>query len=242
MRRTAVTIGALFWVSNLVTLIGSAISGAVPTSAAALATVIPHPAQLTAGTLIAQINGVAIIAYAILLFPFLKREHERWALGYLAFKIAEALLLAMSAAALLSLIPLTQQSHGSAEAAAFDATATATLAQQFWAARLAALAYLVATPILNFALLRSRLVPRFLPIWGFAALAMLAAGLAMGVGDPARGLQMAQVLVIPIILWELTFATWLMVRGFAIGRADVRDSRPADARSRESRALGPLVA
>ena len=221
MRRTAVTIGALFWISNLVTLIGVAITGTVPTSAAALATMSPDPARLTAGTLIAQINGVAIIAYAVLLFPWLKREHQRWAIGYLSFKIAEALLLAMSAAALLSLIPLTQHAHSSAgTAAAFDATATVTLAQQFWTARLAALAYLVATPVLNFALLRTRLVPPFLPIWGFAALVLLAAGMAMGVGDPNRGLEPAQLLVIPIILWELTFATWLMVRGFAQVSAD----------------------
>jgi len=89
-----------------------------------------------------------------------------------------------------------------------------TLAQQFWASRFAALSYLVATPILNFLLYRSQLVPRFISVWGFIALVMLATGLAIGVGDVTRGFQPGQLLVIPIILWELLFATWLIVRGF----------------------------
>ena len=239
MRRTAATVGALFWISNLVTLVGSAIAGTVPTSPAALATLPAHAAQVTAGTLIGQINGAAIIGYAVLLFPLLKRQHEGWALGYLAFKVAEALLLAVSAVVLLSMIPLSQNDGGLrvAGAAPVDATASVTLAQQFWAARLAALAYLVATPILNVVLYRSRLVPRFLPVWGFAALAMLAVGLAIGVGDPSRGFEAGQVLVIPIILWELTFATWLIVKGFATERHDARDSRDARDAAAERRVV-----
>jgi hypothetical protein len=89
-----------------------------------------------------------------------------------------------------------------------------TLAQQFWAARSGALAYLVATPILNVLLYWSQLVPRFIAIWGFIAVVLLATGLALGVGDPTRGFQLGQLLVIPIILWELVLATWLIVRGF----------------------------
>ena len=216
MRRTAFTVGALFWLSNLVTLVGAAITGTIPSSGSALATLYPHANQVTSGTLIAQINGVAIIGYAVLLYPIMKRRNEIWALGYMAFKVAEALLLAVSAAALLSLIPLSHAFHasGASGAGALAASASVALAQQFWAARLAALAYLVATPILNFVLYRERLVPRFLPIWGFVALLMLGAGIAMGVGDPSRGFQVGQLLVIPIILWELTFATWLILKGF----------------------------
>jgi hypothetical protein len=90
-----------------------------------------------------------------------------------------------------------------------------TLAQQFWAARLGALAYLVATPILTFLLFRSQLIPRFIAVWGFIAVVLLALGLALGVGDPTRGFELGQLLVIPIILWELFFATWLIVRGFS---------------------------
>ena len=89
------------------------------------------------------------------------------------------------------------------------------LSQQFWAARLVALAYLVATPLLNVMLYRLQLVPRFISTWGFIALVLLATGLAIGIGDPTRGFEPGQLLVIPIILGEVLFATWLTGNAFA---------------------------
>ena len=220
MRRTAVAVGALFWISNLVTLVGSAIVGTIPDSAGVLTSMSPHATQVVAGTLIAHINDVAIIGYAVLLFPVLKRTGPGLALGYAAFKVVEAVLLLVSAVSLLSLIAVSHSflAAGGGNAPWFKAAAESTLAQQFWAARLAALVYIVGTLILNAVLYRAALVPRFLPVWGVAAVAMLAAGLAMGVGDPSRGFQPGQVLLVPIILWELTFATWLIVRGFKASR------------------------
>lgn len=55
---------------------------------------------------------------------------------------------------------------------------------------------------------------------------MLAIGLAVGVGDPTHGFQPGQVLVIPIVLWELTFATWLIAKGFSA--SGFPDPRPAE--------------
>ena len=212
MRRTVVLVGVLFWVSNLVTLVGGAISGAIPTDADALLRATPHAAGLTVGTLVAQINDAAIIGYAVLLFPLLRRYGQSAALGYVAFKVVEGVLLLVGAAALLAAVAVSQ-AHAGAYGASFRATADVALLMEFWAGRLAAFAYLVATPLLIAACYRSRLVPRAISLLGFSGLAMLASGLALGVGDPTRGFQVAQLLVVPIILWELTFATWLIVRG-----------------------------
>ncbi len=216
-------VGVLFWISNLSVLVGSVISGAVPTAADSLTSMYPHRTQVVVGTLIAHINDAAIIGYAVALYPVLKRFSEALALGYVAFKVVEATLLLVSAAMLLSLVALSQKylAGGSAHLPAFQTSAELTLAQEFWASRLGTLAYLVATPILNLVLYRTRLVPRLISIWGFVGLFMLAAGLVMGVGDPTRGFEPGQLLVIPIILWELFFATWLIVRGFnpAAGQA-----------------------
>lgn len=215
MRKTAVIVGALFWISNLATVIGSVIAGAIPDAPTSLTSMYPRGTQILVGTLIAHINDVAIIAYSVFLFPVLKRSSESLALGYVAFKLLEATMLVVSAGVLLSLIALSQTyTTAGSDAPYFQALAGVTLSQQFWAARLAALAYLVATPILTFVLYRTQLVPRFISVWGFIALAMLATGLTIGVGDPTHGFEAGQLLVVPIILWELFFATWLIVRGF----------------------------
>jgi uncharacterized protein DUF4386 len=214
-RRTAVGIGLLFWLSNLVTLVGGALTGFIPTSANALTGMYPHATQLVVGTLVAHVNDVAIIGYAVLLYPVLARHSQGLALGYAVFKVVEGVLLLFGAAALLSLIGLSQSYlSGGADVSSFKPSVELALGMQFWAGRLAALDYLVATAVLSFVLFRSGLVPRLISVWGFIALAMLATGLAIGVGDPTRGFEPGQLLVIPIILWELTFATWLIVRGF----------------------------
>jgi hypothetical protein len=214
-RRTAVAIGVLFWLSNLVTLVGSALTGFIPTSANALTDMYPHATQLVVGTLVAHVNDAAIVGYAVLLYPVLARYSQSLALGYAAFKVVEAVLLLVGAATMLSLIGLSQSYlSGGVDISSFKPSVELALGLQFWAGRLAALAYLVATPVLCLLLYRSRLVPRLISVWGFFALAMLATGLAIGVGDPTHGFEPAQLLVIPIILWELAFATWLIVRGF----------------------------
>lgn len=216
MRTIAVLVGSLFWASNLATLVGSVIAGAIPGAAGALTGFYPHHSQIVVGTLIDHCNDAAIIAYAVALFGVLRRFGAGLALAYVAFKLVEGVLLLVSAAMVLSLIPLSQtylQGSGGG-GPALRAVAEVTLSQQFWAGRLATFAYLIATPILNFVLYRSRLVPRFISVGGFIAAALLLTGIAAGVGNPTSGLRPAQLLVIPIILWELLFATWLIGRGF----------------------------
>ena len=233
MRKTAVIVGVLFWISNLATLVGSVISGTIPNAADALTSMYPHSTQVVVGTLIGHINDVAIIGYAVVLFAVLKQWNEALALGYVMFKVVEATLLAVGGAMLLSLIGLSQQflDTGATDPGYFQASAGLALSQQFWAARLAALAYLVATPMLNVLLYRSHLVPRFMSAWGFIAVVLLATGLAIGVGDPTRGFQPGQLLVIPIILWELVFATWLLIRGFRPSEDPADGSVPQGVRS-----------
>ena len=205
LRRTAIGIGVLFWISNLVTLIGGVITGALPTNPAGLAEAHAHLSQVFNGTLLTHVNDLVVIGYAVLLYPVLSRTHPTAAAGYVAFKIVEGTMLLVAAAILLAAVQ-TNESPG----------ADTALALQFWTTRLGAYAYLVATPILNIALFRTNLVPRWLSALGLIGCALLAVGIAIGVGDPARGFQPGQLLVIPIILWELTFATWLIAKGFTI--------------------------
>lgn len=72
--------------------------------------------------------------------------------------------------------------------------------------------------VLNAALYRSRLVPRWLSLWGLAgAAAYLAAGLLVMYGlKPLSAPQL--VLEAPLGLQEVALALWLIVKGFDSGR------------------------
>ena len=62
------------------------------------------------------------------------------------------------------------------------------------------------------ALYRSRLVPRFLAVWGFVGYLVFATGCVLELsGVAGAGL----VSTIPGGLWEIFFAVWLLARGFS---------------------------
>jgi hypothetical protein len=60
---------------------------------------------------------------------------------------------------------------------------------------------------------RSRLVPRWLAAWGMAGTLLLGtAGLvSLFTDDPVTGQYL---LILPVAVWEMVFAVWLLVRGF----------------------------
>jgi hypothetical protein len=62
-------------------------------------------------------------------------------------------------------------------------------------------------------LYRSRLVPRFIPIWGFIGVAaMFTLNMVQAFG---MSISAAMVFVLPMILNEIFLGLWLLVRGFS---------------------------
>lgn len=216
LRRAAILIGAFFWISDLSVLVGSAVSGPILNSSNYLALVYPNRGQVVTGELVAMINDVAIIGYGIVLYIVLRKHNEALSLGYLAAKIVEAVALVAGTASILTLTTLSQRflQAGSPKDSYFQTVAAMAVSGQSWASQLSAIFYILGALILMFLLYQSRVVPRFIPIWGVIALASLTTGLALGIPDPTHGFQPGQLLVVLIILWELFFATRVIVKGF----------------------------
>ena len=65
-------------------------------------------------------------------------------------------------------------------------------------------------------LYRTRLVPRWLSIWGFAAAAWMLAGTVLIMLDVFSGTSdsVEAIFVIPVPLGELALALWLILKGF----------------------------
>ena len=151
------------------------------------------------------LNTAVDVGKAVLFFPILDRYGRRTALAYLAAMIIEVVLLSIGALSLLMLVPIaTSPAIGKALAPL--------------AVESNAIAYQVAEMTLAlgclflFALLfRSRLIPRFLSVWGLAGYGILLAGSIAEI----CGLHVATILSIPGGLLELALALWLLVRGFA---------------------------
>jgi hypothetical protein len=75
--------------------------------------------------------------------------------------------------------------------------------------------FIVGAVILYSMLYKSKLVPRFISIWGLIAVAALTAANLIGVPDLTQGFNPGQLLYFPIMTSELLLAIWLIARGFS---------------------------
>ncbi len=157
-------------------------------------TAAPGGAPLALGVAMMLVNSVAVIAIGVLMLPVLRPRTPVAAGSYLATRIFEGALLGAGAIALLM--------------------GSASLNFRAYNVGMAGLG--IGSLIFCAALYRSRLVPRFLAVWGFAGYAAFATGCVLELsGVAGAGL----VSTIPGGLWELFFAVWLLARGFSTAPA-----------------------
>ena len=188
VRRTARIVGVLFLAGYLAYGVGSvtATGNADRNGSTAL--------LLVTGAALMLLNSAFVIGIGVLMFPILRAHNPAVAAGYLGTRIFEGVGLAVG---VVSLIVLTGSAAIDANAAFYSvAEAGLGLGSLFFCALL----------------LRTGLVPRFLAACGFIGYACFAGGnLLQLFGVAGAGLVGA----IPGGLFELTFAVWLIARGFA---------------------------
>ena len=155
-----------------------------------IATTASPGALLTTGAVMMLLNSVAVVTIGALMLPVLRPHAAAVAVGYLATRIFEGAFLAVGAIALL---------------VGFGHT-------NFLAYNIAMAGLGIGSLFFCFALYRSRLVPRFLAVWGFVGYASFAAGCFLELGGvTGAGL----VSTVPGGLFEIFFAIWLIARGFS---------------------------
>ena len=137
------------------------------------------------------------------------------ALGYVALRIMEAALIVAALCIPLALVVLGQE-YAAADAATAsslrNAGTTFLAARTVIAGQMLGIFFGLGALVLFYLLYRSRLVPRFLSIWGLiAAVSVLVWNLLEMVG---LHISVGMVFVLPIILNEIFLGFWLIVKGF----------------------------
>jgi hypothetical protein len=210
-RKTAVLVGALFLVATATFLVSSALITPILDSPGYLAALGRNSTLVIAAALIALVDGLAVVGIAAALYPILSPRHPALAVAYTAMRTAELAIIAAYVLAALMLVSLSRS-----ETAADSATMAALLVGlRHWTLLFIYLFNGVAGLVLSYMLLRTRLVPRALPILGLVGYAALFVGAsldALGFINTAAGAGM--VALVPGGLFELALPIWLFVRGF----------------------------
>jgi len=175
-------------------------------------------ASVTAGALLDLVNAFACVGTAVVLFGVVRRWGEHLALGFLAARLGEAAVIAIGVVSLLAVVTLRQGAGAGADDTARVAVAHGLVAVRDWTFLLgpgvmAAVNALVLAPLL----LRSRLVPRAIPVLGLVgAPLLLVSDVATAFGLNEQLSVVSAVAVAPVFLWELSLGFWLLVRGFRV--------------------------
>lgn len=214
-RKIAIMVGALFLFSNVTFLLGAfvfvePILGAPDYLTLASA----NRTQVVLGALLELVNGIAYVGIAVLVFPILRQRFESMALWYVAFRIIEFVMQTLSDITPLSLLTLSEEfvRVGAPESSSFQALGTLLLAERYWAFQMVTFALVLGALMFYYMLYQSRLIPRFISVWGLiAALAVLATAMLDTFGISPGSLEFLGVLM---LLNELFLGVWLIVKGF----------------------------
>jgi hypothetical protein len=215
-KTTARVVGALFLIAMVTSLVGGIWLESITGAPDYLGEVSTQKTQVLVGVLLELVNCVAVVGIAAALFPLMKKHSEALAAGYLGIRVVEAVILAIAAVSPLLIVTLSQEYVAAAagDAASFQtAGALVMAARGHLASLLTPIFFSLAALLLYYFLYRSRLVPRFIPIWGFIAVAALFAWNML----EAFGLHISagMVFALPMILNEIFLGIWLLAKGFS---------------------------
>ena len=213
-KMTARVVGALFLIAMAASLIGAGFIESNLNAADFFSNLSAYKSMLTIGALLELVNGIAVIGIGVLMFPIFKRFDEGLALGYVAFRIIEAVFVFAALISPLAIITLSQAfTAGTLEAANFQTSGASFIAMRtLLAGQVLGIFFSLGALIFYYLLFQSKLVPRFISIWGLIAVALVFSWNLLEL----IGIQISVGIVfgLPIILNEIFLGIWLIAKGF----------------------------
>jgi Domain of unknown function (DUF4386) len=179
-----------------------------------------HLSAVSASSMLLAIGAVLWLmpaagdaAHGVLMFPILKQQQsERIAIGYLGFRIVNAVFVAVMVLFILLQIPLASEylKAAGSDASFLQALSSVFMEGQLYAYNFGMSFVGIASLMLCYTLYRAKLVPRLVAVWGLVGYAIILCGSLLEV----LGFNLLTIHAIPGGLWELFIGVWLIVKGF----------------------------
>jgi hypothetical protein len=177
-----------------------------------LVTVSANENRVVIGMLIELIYALSVVGIIVMLFPILKKHNEASARGFFALRFIEAIFTIVGSLILLTLLTLSQEfvKAGAPDASYFQTTGDLLLAARDWAFLIGSgLVWSLSAVILNYLLYQSKLIPRWLSVWGLVGAILSFATYLLRF----FGIALPEIAFYPIAVQEMVFAVWLIVKG-----------------------------
>ena len=206
-RTTAKVVGALYILGFVVGIAGSVLS-----TPGQLDTISAKSMMIAIGALLWVLAAAGDAAHGVMMFPILKQNNERVALGYLSARLVEAAVIAVSALFILLQIPLGAEflKASTSEIPYLQSLSTLFIQSQAYTYQIGMVALGMAGLALCYGFSRAKLVPQAFVIWGFIGYVSFLLGSMLEV----LGFNLQLLHTLPGGLWEMSIGVWLIAKGF----------------------------
>jgi hypothetical protein len=227
-RWTAIIVGVLF-------IIGTA-SGVLSLSflettqgTLDLSKIAANENQILIGALLIFIMAAACAGTALWMYPVLRKYNEALALGAVGFRLIEGMLMVITAVSPLVLLSLSQEfvKAGAADSSYFQTFGLIIQAGSNWMGNVSIpLAWCTAALMYYYIFYRTKLIPRWITVWGIIGITLSATAAVLGMFGVLDTSMATQALMnAPIFLQEMVMALWLIVKGFDPAAIDALSAR-----------------
>lgn len=219
-RKNAIIVGVLFIIATAFLYIGEAVYKPVLGSPDYLEIAYPNQIIAVLGMLIEFACVLAIPLIAVFFYPVLRKHNEALAIGYVGFRFFEAVLFVSVEINKLSLINVSQGylAKGGMDIPFFQNMGRSIQSTNQWIFSIYVVIFAAGALLLYSALYKSKLVPRFISVWGFIGAVIILAGALLGMiafGSEPSDLGWEPIFFIPIAVNEMVLAIWLIAKGFS---------------------------
>jgi len=222
-RKNAVMTGVLYILGTVFGGLGVVIGGEVIASLTVskplagvdmLSLVAANSSRLTGCAFFTIMMGISLVAMTIFLYPILRKDSKELAMGMVLFRGAlEGIWYFMSTLGFLTLVALGNEYIATgADSAALQSMGNVLYQFQHGLAAVGPIFFLIGATCLYLSFYRTRLIPRWLSVWGLIGVvcSLASALLSFFHVDTGYGLYL-EIVIAP---QEMVMAIWLIVKGF----------------------------
>lgn len=217
-RRNAVIVGVLYIIGTVSGVLSVIFTKPILDAPDYLARIAADASPIITGALLVLTMGLALAMVPAVIFPILKKYNEVLALGYIVFRGAlETITYLVVVISFLLLASLGQKAAlpASPDASSLQALSALLLNVQDIGATITGFVFPLGALMLYSALYWSKLIPRWLSVWGAIGVLLHMAGCLMHIYGSINLFSTTQdILAFPIFLQEMVMAVWLIIRGF----------------------------
>lgn len=207
-RKTARIVGLLFLLLLITGISGIILRDLSPS----LKDVFENSTQIKISILFDLIASTVAVGIAVLLFPILKKFNYNIALWYFGFSIVGFATIVVSNVSVFSLLTLSEEyvKLGSPDTDYFQTLGVLKLGEYFGAHFMGLIIHTFGASMFYYLLFQSKLLPRFLSVWGLIAITLVLSATLLQIFD--RSVRM--ILYLPNGLLQILIGIWLIVKGF----------------------------